>query len=118
MVLAAAKPAPANCNGSRLNGETSVFALAHGAASASHRGGLRAGELMAQKRARLMLAAKCAVYVSDAVPVGKFTIVDPATMSDSSRSICPFKVKTLVVHPDDIERATRHFSAQAKETAQ
>lgn len=113
MVLAARKPEPRRA-AHRLNGRASPLTLALGAHAASERGKMRGVETDARKRAQLMALCKCALYVSESVGIGAAAIIDPETMEMSERATCPFQVKTLVVHPDDVDRAIGHFQAISK----
>jgi hypothetical protein len=110
MVLAVTNPLR-HVNGSRLkNPVPSRRVMSPAAVEAAERGLLKGSDLEAQKRAQLMIAAKAAVYVTDKIPPGKFMIVDPAT-ADPADGPCPFKQRTLVVHPEDIDQALAQFQA-------
>src|SRR4051812_36311026 len=105
MVLALAKPKLVDMNGKRLKRSAAPIAMV----GAGHSSKTRKQDAEMQARAKLMLACKMNIYVTAEVPVGQFTVIDPETMTDGERLVCPFKAKTLVVHPDDIGRATEHF---------
>lgn len=113
MVLALAKPKLVDINGQRLKRSAAPIAMIGPAAAraAKVEAKTRKQDAEMQARAKLMLACKMNIYVTAEVPVGKFTVIDPETMPDGERLICPFKAKTLVVHPDDVGRATQHFAA-------
>lgn len=66
-------------------------------------------EAEAMKRAKLMLAVKANLYFSADIPEGKFFISDPETLDPAERLDCPFTAKTLVLNPDDLDQALRHF---------
>lgn len=112
MVQAVRKPKLVDQHGATLRSETSVAAMMPGVALASRRAQARANDKEAARRAKLMSTAKCSVYVSENVPEGNFTIIDPDALEAGDKALCPFKVKTLVVNPDDIDRAIAHFEAQ------
>lgn len=121
MSILAVKPAPlVNFNGKRLGGRASKFAMLHGATSAQLRAEAKKREEdeagNPAKRARLMLAAKANLHFSDGIPRGQFTIVDPAALPAAEQAeaeAAGFTSRTLVLHPDDIDRAIEQFSVKA-----
>lgn len=112
MVLAAPKARSPRLSARRLMRQPSRYALLPGVVSASQRGEMRAGEEQTLKRAQLMAACRCAIYVSESVPEGRFVIIDPAYLEAGERGLCPFTVRTLTLHPNDIDQAIAHFKAQ------
>lgn len=115
MVLALNKtPKLVNANGTRLRQGAAKVAMFGRAAESAKRSVARAKDDLMAKRAKLMLAAKMNIYITPEVPAGKFTIVDPSTMDDGERLHCPFKAKTVVLHPDDIDQAIEHFAKEGQ----
>lgn len=111
MVLAVRNPL-VNHKGKRLRSvEPSHGAMARGAVEAARRGLAKGDDKEGAKRARLMIAARASVYVTLEVPEGQFTIIDPEKVEPdpAKRTILPFKSKTLIVHPADIDQAIEHF---------
>lgn len=96
----------------RLARGISPLTIALGATHAALVGQKREKETVAQKRAQLMMLSRCLLHVTESVPPGAFTIVDPAALDPAERTACPFTAKTLVVHPDDLDRAIGHFTAR------
>jgi len=117
MVLAV-KNSLVDVNGARLKSGPSHRAMAPAAVEAARKGLLKGNDTVAAKRARLMVLAKMAVHVSERIPQGAgFFVMDPDALERGERLICPFKVKTLCVNPEDIDKAIKHFSG-GKEAAQ
>lgn len=111
----------------RANGKPIKRSTLKGKASAIATVGAVAADMMRQKaqgaspkidgrkRARLMLVAKANIHITENVPVGNFTLVDPEMMQAAERAeaeAAGFTSRTLVVHPDDIDRAIEHFAAE------
>lgn len=113
MVPALKSPKPTFSRRDRLHARPSRLALLQGAVKSAQWGELHGAERETQLRARLMHVAGCPIYVTDQMEKGAATIVDPSTMTDEQRTDCPFKVRTLVIHPDDIEQAIAHFEQPA-----
>lgn len=106
-------------NGLSVLSGPSHVAMLHSATEAAVRGEIRQSseDLIAAKRARLMLAAKCNIYVTESEAMaGGFQMIDPEQLPPGQAAeagAAGFTERTLIVHVDDIDRAIAHFEAEA-----
>jgi hypothetical protein len=116
--ISLSKPHLLGPNGRRIKrtrpgANVSAVAIAD-AANEAHRLGLTQASTATegQKRARLMLLAKANLHVSKLIPEGSFFTIKPHELSVEDRQSCPFDSTTLVLHPNDLDRAIEHFEKE------